>query len=360
MDSRDLLASASLWFTERMLRMDGEVRGSLTALVAGTRPSRTWRAPLYRSRRIAAESGVRAAACFLLVATFFALSGWSTTEVSLSFVAIIIGLRATTPDPRAFTTIAVVVAPLASLMAGILEFVVLDGATAFPLLAIALAPFMIGAALLMTVPNRIVSALGRLNLVFILVLFAPSNPETYNPQTFLFSVLFLVLATSLLFAADILIPPVSPDRHRQWLLASARRDLRRLPSWQNQELAPEEAMFRDAGRIAEILAVGGSTPEHQAAVEEAMARFDQAAALRLGQLELDRLMRGPLRAEAGAAHAALGRRDPASMIAAAEALRQGASLGDVSVAGASAALVLASVAFTPPRSDVESLAETSS
>ncbi|QIG99508.2 FUSC family protein [Bradyrhizobium sp. 6(2017)] len=360
MDSRDLLASGSLWFTERMLRMDGEVRGSLTALVAGTRPSRAWRAPLYRSRRIAAESGVRAAACFLLVASFFALSGWSTTEVSLSFVAIIIGLRATTPDPRAFTTIAVVVAPLASLMAGILEFVVLDGATAFPLLAIALAPFMIGAALLMTVPNRIVSALGRLNLVFILVLFAPSNPETYNPQTFLFSVLFLVLATSLLFAADILIPPVSPDRHRQWLLASARRDLRLLPSWQNQELAPEEALFRDAGRIAEILAVGGSTPEHQAAVEEAMAAFDQAAALRLGQLELDRLMRGPLRAEARAAHAALGRRDPASMIAAAEALRQGASLGDVTVAGASAALVLASVVFTPPRSGAESLAETSS
>ena len=184
-----MLASALLWFAECMLRMDGEVRGNLTALIAGTRPSRAWRAPLYRSRRIAAKSGIRAAACFLLAATFFAVSGWSTTEVSLSFVAIIIGLGATTPDPRAFTTIAVVAAPLASLMAGILEFVVLDGATAFPLLAIALAPFMIGAALLMTVPNRIVSALGRLNLVFILALLAPSNPQTYNPQTFLFSVL---------------------------------------------------------------------------------------------------------------------------------------------------------------------------
>src|SRR4029077_18852848 len=38
MDSRDLLASALLWFTECMLRMDGEVRANLTALVAGTRP----------------------------------------------------------------------------------------------------------------------------------------------------------------------------------------------------------------------------------------------------------------------------------------------------------------------------------
>ena len=48
------------------------------------------------------------------------------------------------------------------------------------------------------------------------------------------------------------------------------------------------------------------------------------------------------------------------MIAAAQALREAASLRDVSVAGASAALVLASVAFTPPRSDAESLVETSS
>jgi hypothetical protein len=227
------------------------------------------------------------------------------------------------------------------------------------LLAIALAPFMIGAALLMTVPNRIVSALGRLNLVFVLVLLAPGNPETYNPQTFLFSVLFLVLATSLLFAADILIPPVSRDRHRQWLLASARRDLSHLLSRQNQGLVPEEAMFRDAGRIAEILVAGGSTPEYHAAVEEAMAGFDQAAALRLGQLELERLMQGPLRTEVRAAYAAIGERDPASMIAAAHALREAASRRDVSVAGASAALVLASVAFTPPRSGVESLTEKS-
>ena len=58
------------------------------------------------------------------------------------------------PDPRAFTTIAFVVAPIVSLMAGILEFVFLDGSTAFPVLAISLAPFIIGSALLMTLPNQ--------------------------------------------------------------------------------------------------------------------------------------------------------------------------------------------------------------
>jgi uncharacterized membrane protein YccC len=359
-DSQGLLASSLSWFTDHVLRIDDEVRENLGALSAGRRPSRAWRAPLYRSRRIAAEAGIRAAVYFLLAATFFAASGWSSTEVSLSFVAIIVGLGATTPDLRAFTMIAVVAAPVASLMAGILEFVVLDGATAFPLLAIGLAPFMIGAALLMALPNQILSALGRLNLVFILALLAPSNPQTYNPQTFLFSVLFLLLATGLLFAAEIFLPPTSNDRRRHWLLASARRDLRRLPFHEKQDLAPEEAMFRDAGRVAQILAAGGNVPQHRPAMEEAIAIFDQAATLRLCEAELDRLAQGPLRTEVGAAYTSLVKRDPGAIVASAHALNEAASIRDISVAGASAALVLASVTFTSPRPGAEIPAERTS
>jgi uncharacterized membrane protein YccC len=279
--SGDLSASAVSWFGEYALGTSSALRESLVALTAGRRPPQAWHAPLYRSHRIAAEAGIRAAVYFLIAAAFFVVSGWSTTEFSLSLVVIVIGLGATTPDLRAFTTVAIVAAPIASLMAGILEFVVLDGVTAFPLLAIGLAPFLIGAALLMTVSNRILSALGRLNLVFIVGLLAPSNPQDYNPQTFLFTVLFLLLATGLLFLAEIFLPPASADRRLCWLLASARRELSHLPSHQKQGFAPEEAMFRDASRIAQILAAGGDAPEHHAAVQEAMASFDQAATLRL-------------------------------------------------------------------------------
>lgn len=350
--SRDQLASAVSWFGEYAIGTNSAVWESLVALAAGRRPPQAWRAPLCRSHRIAAETGIRAAIYFLMVAAFFAVSGWSSTEVSLSFVVIIIGLGATTPDLRAFTTIAIVAAPIASLMAGILEFVVLDGVTAFPLLAIGLAPFMIGAALLMTVPNRILSALGRLNLVFILALLAPSNPQTYNPQTFLFSVLFLMLATGLLFLAQIFLPPASADRRRYWLLASARRDLRDLPSHQKRDFAPEEAMFRDASRITQILAASGDSPEHRTVVQEAMASFDQAATLRLCEVELDRLAEG-LRAEVNAAYGALRERDSKSIIASAHALHEAASLQDIPAAGAGAALVLASVVFTLPRPGAE-------
>jgi uncharacterized membrane protein YccC len=345
-EDSELVPASLSWLVKYLVRTDGEVRRSLGDLSACRRPPRAWRAPLYRSRRIAAEAGIRAGVCFLIAAAVFAISGWPTTEVALSFVAIIIGLGATMPDPRAFTTVAVVAAPIASLMAGTLEFVVLHGATAFPLLAISLAPFIIGAALLMTLPNRFLSSVGRFNLVFILVLLAPSNPQTYNPQTFLFSVLFLLLATGLLFVAQILIPPVSNDHCRRWLRASAQRDLEHLPSRRKQDLAPEEAMFRDAGRVARILAAEGNAPENRATMEEVMANFDRAAVLRLCDTELNCLADGPLRTRVGAAYNALAARDARSMIASAHALHQAQSVGGVSATAASAALVLASAAFT--------------
>jgi hypothetical protein len=346
-DTSDLAATSISWLIGHVFRTDGELRRNLDALKAGTRPPRAWRALLYRSHRFAAESSIRAGARFLLVAAIFATTGWSSVDVSLSFVAIIITLGATTPDPRAFTIMAAVAAPIAALFAGILEFVVLDGVTAFPLLAVGLAPFMIGASLLMTMSNRILSALGRINLVWILLLFSPSNPQTYNPQAFLFSVLFLLLATSLLVVMEIVVPPVSRDRRLQWLLVSMRRDLGRLPFREEPKLGPEEAMFRDASRISEILAAG-NTPEHQAAVEEAIASFDQAVALRLCKAELEKLTQGPLETEVGAAYAALAERDPDATLAKAHALREAAFLRGISATGASAALMLASVTFSTP------------
>ena len=350
-DSQDPMAPALAWFMEYLLRMDGEVRRSLSALSSATRLPRTWRAPKYRSHMIAAEAGIRAAICFSLAAAFYAISGWPATEVSLSVVALIIGLGAITPDPRAFTWATVLAAPIASLMAGILEFLVLDGVNDFPLLAIGLAPFMIGAALLMSVQNRMLSLIGRLNLIFILDILAPSNPQTYNPQAFLFSVLFLLLATGLLFAAQILVPSASDSRRRGWLLAAARDELKRLPSRQNQDFAAEEAMFRDAGRVAMILTAEGDAPQYPAAMAEAMANFDQAAILRLRSAKLKRLTEGSLRTQANAAYSALIQRDPRSVLASAQALHGAASSPDASVEAASAALAAASAAFTSKNPD---------
>src|SRR5262249_62122479 len=128
----------------------------------------------------------------------------------------------------------------------------LDGVTEFPLLALALAPFMIGAAVAIRWPNPIVAALGRLNLIFILDILSPSNPQPYDPNIFLFSVLFLIAGVGVLLAGQLLIPPPSGETRLGWLLASARREPDHVLSRRDRRWAPEETKFRTATRIPHL------------------------------------------------------------------------------------------------------------
>jgi hypothetical protein len=112
-------------------------------------------------------------------------------------------------------------------------------------------------------------------------------------------------------------------------------------------------MFRDAGRVALVFAAGEDSPEHRAAIGEAMANFDQAASLRFCDAELRRLADNSIRAQVGSAYRALRERDATSILTSAHALHQAARPPqDRATLAASAALVLASVAFDSPPPDV--------
>jgi hypothetical protein len=334
----DVETEASEWAARELLRRDEEVRQDLLALRSARWPSRTWRAPLYRSYRTAVESGVRAALWLAIASIFYVWAGWPAASVSLSFVALIIGLGATLPNPRGFTVSTLVGTPIAAVLTGILEFIILNGADAFPLLAIAMAPFTIGAAVLMKSQNLIWSSLGRVNLLFIPIILAPGNPQTYNPQSFLFTCLFLVAAASLLLAAQTLIPPVSDDERRMRLLAEARSELQE-PAYQNGE-APEEATFRDASRIGQFLAVGGAQDGRARA--EMLSCFDQSAMARLCEAKLMPLTDGSLAPLADEARAAIAQRDTPTLRTIAHRLRQTAPQKDSIEADAAACLFLTS------------------
>ena len=312
------------WAAQELLRRDGEVREGLAALKSGVRPRHEWRTPYYRSHRLAGEAGLRAGLWMAMVSACLVLSGWPLTDVSLTQVAVLIGLGATTPNPSGFTVLGFIVTPIAAILAGVLEFVVL-GVTQFPLLAMGLAPFVMGSVLMMTMPNQVLSALGRLNLIFMLVIFGPSNPQIYNPEVFLDVSLFVGLAAALLLMAQALIPPLSDERRRQCLLGSARRELDRLPSRRVPRYGPEEAMFRDAVRIRQIAGEGVPTAQVCAILQEAVALFDQAAAIRLCGASLARLAGGPLAASADQARKALATRDVQAIRRAALALHDTAA-----------------------------------
>jgi uncharacterized membrane protein YccC len=336
--AREFETEASAWPTREFLRRDEEVRHDLLALRSARWPLRAWRAPLYRSYRTAVESGVRAALWLAIASIFYVWAGWPAASVSLSFVALIIGLGAILPNPRGFTVITLVGTPIAAALTGILEFIILNGADAFPLLAIGMAPFTIGAAVLMKSQNLLWSSLGRVNLLFLPIILAPSNPQTYNPQSFLFSSLFLVAAASLLLAAQTLIPPVSDGERRMRLLAEARSELQE-QAHPNDE-APEEATFRDASRIGQFLSAGGA--QDPRALAEMLSCFDQSAILRLCDAKLMQLTDRPLAPLADEARAAIVKRDTPSLRTIAHRLCETAPQKDSIEADVAACLTLTS------------------
>ncbi|HEY6630248.1 MAG TPA: FUSC family protein [Rhizobiaceae bacterium] len=340
---RDLLAMTREWLAAGVERNAAELRSDLARLHLGLFPDHSWRTPLYRSRRIALEQGVKAAVYFVLTATLFSMTGWPSVGLIVAFVALLIGLGATTPDLGAFTRLAVMVSPLACLLAGILQFVVLDGATGFPMLAIGLAPFIIVCALLMTLTNPILSSVGRLNMVFIIALVAPSNPQNYSPESFLVACLFVSLATLCLFALQMIVPPMSPARQVSQLLAEAQQDLGRSPSQWRKDLTMEEAAFRCALRVGQIAGLAGG---NAATLDEAMRSFDQATAIRRCRDELDRLD-APAFGETGEQGMdALERRDAGRLVEAAESLKAAAAAAGLVPPAACAALVSAALALS--------------
>ncbi|MBR0859976.1 FUSC family protein [Bradyrhizobium liaoningense] len=349
-DGSSLMTICRSYLRSQIMRRNADVRSSLGALRAGTHPLRQWRAPLYRSHRIAAEGAVRAAIHFTLIAIIFVMAGWPTTELCLALAAVIIGLSATAPDPRAFTKLAVLAMPIACLLAGILKYLVFNGVSEFQLLAIGLAPVAIGTALLISLPSRALSPLGRLTLVFTLAVLTPSNPQSYDPEVFLVTSLFAQLSSVLVLAAQLLLPSLSGDRRIRLLLDEAHRELSHP---QARHLAPEEAAFRDAARIEQIMTANGGTPATPRVVAEAMRCFDRAVALRQCCAELDRMAEGPLAAAADEARAALALRDGRAILAAAEALRRTAAQAHASADPALAALVPAGIAFAASQTQVQ-------
>lgn len=343
-DRPNLIAMSRDRIESELFQKDAEVLGSLDALRDGAHPAVSRRAPLYRSRRIAAESGVRAAICFALIAALFVVAGWPTTEVALSLVAVIIGLGTTAPDPRKFTAIAIVATPISCLLAGILKYFVFNGVSEFQLLAIGLAPVVIGLALLISLPNPLLSSLGRLSLVFTLAILAPTNPQSYDPNVFLITCALACLAAILTFAAQTLVPPLSSNRRLELLLREARSDRRGLGVAHHQHLTSEEAAYHDATRVQQIAAASGAD---QTALDEAMRCFDRSVAVRRCSAELDSLKGGSLTEAADIAQAALARREAGAILNAAAALHEAAERRKLSADPACAALVLSSVALSP-------------
>jgi uncharacterized membrane protein YccC len=258
---------------EDLLIEDRRAQDAIEDLQAGRHPPRRIHAPIYRSRRAAVRNGLRAFLAVLISAVLFSLGGWPLASQGVSLVGITIALSANTPNPRAFAAGAVIAMPIAAL--------ILDGVDQFPLLAIGMAPSVLAAALLFTIPNPRVASIAFLVLVFFPVILSPTNPQAYNPETYLFSSFMAITSVILLFVLLRTVLPTSDALRRRWYVTSARAEMRDLMASGRSRRLDDEALFRDADRIGQLAALQpAADDERRDDLRQALDIFGLAAAVR--------------------------------------------------------------------------------
>ena len=223
--------------------------GELDAMETARWPSRRVALPIHRDRQSAARLAIQVYVAIVGAGALLILSSWPMTSVAFSIVGILAGLGATTPDIRTFAKGALIGVPLAAVVAGITEFVLLDGRDAFPLLALGMAPGIVLACLLSLQPKT--AGLGFLILIFQVVILSPANPQSYDERTFLL-VSFLTAAGAAVFAFIIFaMPPIAAKQRRRWLVNAARADLIEAAAGQARRSA-EAMRYLAADRLVQL------------------------------------------------------------------------------------------------------------
>lgn len=231
---------------------DEAVAAALADLETGRGGHRRISLPIFRSQAAAARNALRTFIVLIVAGALFAMSGWPSASLAFSLVAVTMALSSTAPNPRAFALGAAIAMPLAIVAAGVTEFLVLDGVADFPLLAIAMAPTITAACLLVATGKPPLAPIGFLLLVFFPVFLSPANPQSYNPQSYLFTATLALASVAVLFIGLTTVLPTDDRRRRQWLLGSARAEL--LAVLEGRRSRRPEDLLRDADRIAQAAA----------------------------------------------------------------------------------------------------------
>jgi uncharacterized membrane protein YccC len=264
-----------------LLIEDQRAQNAIEDLQAGRRPRRRVHAPIYRSHRATVRNGLRAFLAMLICAILLSLGGWPFAAQGVALVGVVLALSANNPNPRGFATDTLVAVPIAALLAGVTEFLILDGADQFPLLAIGMAPSVIAAALALTMPNPRTASTAFLVLCFFPLHLSPTNPQDYNPETYLFFNVMAITAAILLSVLLRTLLPTSDALRRRWYLTSAREEMRDLLAGGRSRRPDDESLFRDADRIGQLAALQPAAgDERRDDLRQALDIFGRAAAVR--------------------------------------------------------------------------------
>jgi hypothetical protein len=177
---------------------------------------------------------------------------------------------------------------------------------------------------------------------------SPANPQSYNPETFLFFSFLAITSVILLFVLLRTLLPASDALRRRWYLTSARTEMREVLAGRRSRRLDDEALFRDADRIGQLAALQpAADDERRNDLREALEILGQAAAVRRARAALAELSAHTGGRLVGEGYSALAAGDPVGLSRAAGDLANEANQldHDGQAAARAASLDLIWVAF---------------
>ncbi len=209
--------------TSVLLRM-GHVDAGIAVLTGGDAPlpeivlrqTHDWPAAFF--------SAVRTSIAFGLTAAFGVLAGWPSATLMLIQQAAFVGLLGANPTPTlASKGFIIPLFPIA-LVIGLVEFAALPLTSGFGPFGLLVGGTMFVTALLIR-HKRLASFAGAA-LIYVTLLLSPTNPASFDLESFINTTLQVFLATVFTLLTFLLILPVSPKRRLYRMVAAVARDLR--------------------------------------------------------------------------------------------------------------------------------------
>jgi uncharacterized membrane protein YccC len=298
----------------------------LRALADGHIPLRDASLPTHRDFPVAFRGALRVAIGFAVTAAAFIALGLPAASFALVQVAATAALSSTTPDPKKFANGVLIGMTIAAVTAGIARFTILNGVQGFPMLALAMAPVIATGCFLSLNPKTF--GIGFIVIVFFPVLLSPSNPQSYDAQTFLLNGFLVIVAALILSLVVRIVLPVTPAQQRIFALDSARRALADALVGQGGDATTRTSL--NADRLFQFAGYSsGSGAVRRASLSHAFALARLEAAAARAHAELRGLWRiAPLRGPIPQARLALARGDDRALEDAARGILQAARSQD--------------------------------
>ena len=272
----------------------------------------------HRDAHDAVINGVRAAIATILAGAFWFATAWSSGSQLMAAVVPVVALLGTTERPDLASVAFARGIVLSSVCALICEFFILTEIDGFPLMAVAISPFLIIACLISLNPKHSGSATAF--LIFFVTFLNLRNPMQFDLSAFLNSAFGIIMGAFAGVVTFRVLWPIVPEHAVARLIARLRDDLVRLAERPGLiDLPVWESTMHD--RVARLSTRLAAAPNRAAVIEDGLTAIHVGRALAFAATTLASVHLAATEREAvDAAFAAMRRfaRAPGAAIAACE------------------------------------------